>query len=233
MEIIDALLSFKFIPSFKELENDEIYLLIAGGFFIISALGIIFNPAIYGVKRKIQGEVNRLESKNDELFDKINELSSEFVNHNIYIKQYVAEKETLSSLEKTIENGLSYVDESKDIYVYLNEVSRTFVKIIGELLDVGIDNLNERIIKNKFFILDKAMYEEKKYLVTEKYLNKLKKIRKEDNKKEEKIINSLIEIKDDEINSKEERFRTLSESFLHELLRDIILLYNKQNQKNE
>lgn len=228
--ILNILIFIKNFP-LSDIENSGIYLLVASGIFIISALGIIFNPAIYGVRKKIKEELNGVESKVNDLYNKINELSEDFVNYNTYIKDYISKKETVSSLEQTIENGLGYIDENKDIYIYLNEVSRTFIKIIGELLDIGIENLNERILKNKMLILDRVMYEDKNHLVDKVYLNKLKKTRKRDNQKTYDFINGLLKVSEDDINSKTERFRNMSESFLYDLLRDIILIYNKKENE--
>jgi hypothetical protein len=221
---------------FKSPPNDineiKLYLLIASGFFIISALGIIFNPVIHGVEKKINENLLPIKSKMNDLYSKISELSNDVINHNEYIKKYVSEKEILSSLEQIVENGLSYIDENKSIYVYLNEISRIYIEIISELLDIGIDNFSQRSLKNKIFILNKAMFQDKIKWVDKQYLEHLKRIRYEKSNKNLDFIKDLLIIKNDKFNSKEDRFRISAESFLHNLLRDIILTYNDYKYKN-
>jgi tRNA U38,U39,U40 pseudouridine synthase TruA len=76
------------------------------------------------------------------------------------------------------------------------------------------------------------MFQDKIKWVDKQYLEHLKRIRYEKSNKNLDFIKDLLIIKNDKFNSKEDRFRISAESFLHNLLRDIILTYNDYKYKN-
>jgi len=215
--------------------------------FLTIMVTIIFHPGLAKIRTSIKNlgidlhaemvsNLNKLENQNkkehDGIIGTINDISTSLDEHTKFIQQYTAEKETIVTLEFAIKDCLKYIDPESKIYEYIQMTGQTVVDMTKELIDIGIDNFEEHILLAKLRAVKARLFSTKKNSIDAEYIRTLKKYR--ENKRDSgKIVKDLLEVKSDFVNSKKERFRVVLESYMLNILRDVVVIWNKYEVENK
>jgi len=220
--------------------NTELIVIISG--FIITALGIIFNPAISSkinslrkdIEIKLQEMLNLSNNQYNIIKEDVREIKKDIVNidsemkdHNKFISTYIAEKGTIQCLDFVVSDALKYVSEyDEKLSNFIMFISRISIDLFRELIDIGVDNFTKELLNGKLKMARNKAFNNKYDFVSPEYLKKFKSIRLK-NKSGEILINQLLDISSDNVNSTTERFRNITEHYMQNLMKDIIITWNE------
>jgi len=211
--------------------------------FVITALGIIFNPTLSlkfnRLKRNIDAKFQEILTSNNNQYDIIkSELSGvkidifnvkvEIEDHNKFISKYISEKSVINCLEFVVSDALKYIQKESDdsINNFIAYISNIYINMFKEVMGIGVDDLSEEILLNKIKMSENKIFNNKYDFVPKNYLKLLNKCRL-NNEQTNKLIHELLQITHDQVNSKIERLRNIAENYMQNLMRDIIITWNE------
>jgi hypothetical protein len=220
--------------------NPETITIIAG--FIITALGIIFNPAITSkikdLKEEITKKIDQFVADNNSVHNTIisdvnnikrtiDNFKKSLSEHTEFIIALNKEKEVKTALEYSIKEATMYIDTKQHIHEYLMCVFRKFVKVVDEIMTVGIEKIDRIQLENKMKLFRANCFSHNEVdFIDEDFLREFSKYRK--NKPDyNRYIDEIMTIKDDKVNSKISRFRVITENYFQNLLRDAVLVWSE------
>lgn len=210
--------------------------------FILTALGIIFNPRMFAkinilrrdIDKKLQEilivgnkQYSIIKEEVKEIKNDIINIDSEIKDHNKFISTYIAEKGTIQCLDFVVADALKYVSEYDDeISNFIMFISKITIDAFKELMEIGVDNFTKELLNGKLKLARNKAFNNKYEFVTVKYLDKFKKLRLK-NKSGEILVEQLLDINLDNVNSKRERYRNITEHYMQNLMKDVIISWNE------
>lgn len=207
----------------------------ASGAILVSALAIIFNPVLSRALKKFEDSnklshkliTNRVTTIDNEL----TQLHEKFDSHNQFIQYYVADKETIKSLELVLRDALKYVGDGSPIGTYMELVGHITIDAIKEIQDIGIDRLTTEQLKAKLLYARARAFDLEACIINNEYVKEFQNYRLSE-KTGERFITGIMIITNDTINQKTSRFRVICESYMQNLMRDMILTWTTYANKN-